>query len=109
MAAEGLPVEVCCRVLDVSVSGYHAWRMRPPSARSLRHVWLTEQIHTVHTASHGTYGSRRAHADLRLGRGILVGYHAVEILMRRAGIRGLPGSRRPRPKHQTPTAADLVD
>jgi len=28
--------------------------------------------------------------------------------MRRAAIKGLPGSRRPRPKHQTPTAGDLV-
>jgi hypothetical protein len=49
------------------------------------------------------------HAELRLGRGILAGHHAVEMLMRRAGIRGLPRSRRPRPKHQTPTAADLVN
>jgi transposase InsO family protein len=109
MAAEGLPVEICCRVLDVSVSGYYAWRSRPPSPRSLRHVWLTDQIRHAHTASRGTYGSRRVHAELRLGRGIVVGHNAVEMLMRRAGIRGLPGSRRPRPKHQTPTAADLVN
>ncbi|MEV0734239.1 IS3 family transposase [Polymorphospora sp. NPDC050346] len=109
MAAEGLPVEVCCRVLQVSACGYYAWRDRPPSPRALRHVWLTEQIHAVHLASRGTYGSRRVHAELRLGRGLVVGYHAVEMLMRRAGIRGLPGSRRPRPKHQTPTASDLVN
>jgi len=62
MAAQGLPVEVCCRVLDVSVSGYYAWRLRPPSARSLRHIWLTGQIQAVHVASRGTYGSRRVHA-----------------------------------------------
>ncbi|WP_246568473.1 hypothetical protein [Polymorphospora rubra] len=49
------------------------------------------------------------HAELRLGRGLVVGYHAVEMLMRRAGIRGLPGSRHPRPKHQTPTASDRVN
>jgi hypothetical protein len=37
------------------------------------------QIQAVHTASRSTYGSRRVHAGLRLGRGILVGYHAVEM------------------------------
>ena len=109
MAAEGLPVEVCCRVLDVSVSAFYAWRTRTPSARSLRHAWLTEQIRAVHAASRGTYGSRRVHADLRLGHGIVVGYHAVEMLMRRAGIKGLPSSRRPRPEHETPTVGDLVN
>jgi transposase InsO family protein len=31
-----------------------------------------------------------------------------KMLMRRAGIKGLPGSRKPRPTHQTPTASDLV-
>jgi hypothetical protein len=47
-------------------------------------------------------------AELSLGAGIIVGHGTVELLMRRAGIKGLPGSRRPRPKHQTPTWADLV-
>ncbi|WP_430459308.1 transposase [Rhodococcus qingshengii] len=27
----------------------------------------------VHTASHGTYGARRVHAELTLGHGIAVG------------------------------------
>jgi transposase InsO family protein len=30
------------------------------------------------------------------------------MLLRRAGIKGLPGNRRPRPRHQTPTSHDLV-
>jgi putative transposase len=74
----------------------------------VRHAWLTEQIQALHLASRGTYGSRRVHAELTLGLGITVGHGAVEMLMRRAGIKGLPGNRRPRPKHQTPTAGDLV-
>lgn len=109
MADRGLPVQLATRVLGVSESGYYEWRDRPPSARALRHAWLTEQIQAVHVISRGTYGARRIHAELTLGLGIPAGRAAVERLMRLAGIKGLPGNRRPRPRHQTPTAADLVD
>jgi putative transposase len=109
MAAEGLPVQVCCRVLEVSQAGYYAWRSRPPSARAIRHAWLTEVIRQVHATSRQTYGSRRVHAELTLGRGITVGFHAVELLMRRAGLQGITG----RPKFRRglrpeATAVDLV-
>jgi putative transposase len=109
LAAEGLSVSLCCRVLDVSESGYYAWLNRPPSARSLRHVWLTERIHAVHEASRGTYGALRVHAELRLGHGITVGHNAVEMLMRRAGLKGLPTHKYRRPLRETPTAGDLVN
>lgn len=45
----------------------------------------------MHVASNGTYGDRRVHAELTLGRGIGVDHGQVELLMRRAGIKGLPG------------------
>ena len=64
MAAEGLPVQLACRVLGVSESGYYAWRYRPPSARSMRHAWLTDVIAADPRASHGIYGARRVHAEL---------------------------------------------
>jgi transposase InsO family protein len=96
-------------VLDVSVSGYYAWLNRPLSARSLRHAWLTERIRAVHVASRGPYGAARVHAELRLGHGIIVGHNAIEMLMRRAGIKGLPTHKHRRPLHETPTASDLVN
>ena len=108
MTAEDLPTQAACRLLGVSESGYYAWRSRPPSQRSIRHAWLTDQIRGVHAASRSTYGVRRVHAELTLGLGLIVGHNQVELLMTRAGIKGLPGTRRPRPKHQTPTATDLV-
>jgi len=108
MAAEGLAVQAACRLLEVSESGYYHWRSRPPSQRQIRHVWLTDQIRAVHAVSRGTYGAMRVHAELTLGLGLTVGHGQVELLMARAGIKGLPGSRRPRLKHQTPTAGDLV-
>jgi putative transposase len=109
MAAEHIPVEVACRVLDVSTSGYYAWRARPPSQRSIRHAWLTDLIVEVHQRSRGTYGALRVHAELRLGRGILVGHNAVALLMRRAGLAGATG--RPKWRHAKldQVAADLVD
>jgi putative transposase len=108
MAGEALPVQAAARVLGVSESGYYEWRGRAPSARAVRHAWLTEQIQAVHELSRGIYGARPVHAELTLGVGIHAGRTCVENLMRQAGLRGLPGNRRPRQKHQTPTAADLV-
>ena len=109
MASEGSPVQVACRMLEVSESGSDAWRGRAPSARAIRHAWLTDMIRQVHAASRQTYGSRRVHAELTLGRGITVGHNAVELLMRRAGLQGVTG----RPKFRrglrpAATASDLV-
>ena len=109
IASEALPVQVATRELRVSKSGCYEWRGRVPSARAVRHAWLTEQIQAVHLASRGVCGSRRIHAELTLARASRVSQGAVQMLMRRAGIKGLRGSLRPWPKHQTPTASDLVN
>ncbi|WP_089298551.1 IS3 family transposase [Actinoplanes regularis] len=67
------------------------------------------RIRAVHAASRGTYGALRVHAELQLGHGIVVGHNAVEMLMRRAGLKGLPTHKYRRPLHETPTASDLVN
>ncbi len=66
MAAEKLPVQVACRVLGVSESGYYEHRKRAPSERAVRHAMLTELISQIHLESHGIYGGRRVHAELPL-------------------------------------------
>jgi putative transposase len=91
MAAENLPVQVACRVLAVSESGYYARLTRAPSERAVRHAWLTDLITQVHTDSRGIYGGRRVHAELTLGRGVTVGHGQVELLMQRAGLQGVTG------------------
>jgi hypothetical protein len=93
MAAERLPVQLVCRVLDISESGYYDRKTRAPSQRAIRHAWLTDLIRQIHLDSRRTYGSRRVHAELRLGHGVEVGHGAVEMLMRRAGIVGAAGRR----------------
>ena len=110
MVAEGLPAQLACRVLEVSESGFYAWRIRAPSLRALRHAWLTEMISRIHVDFRGVYGYRRVHAELTLGHGITVGTEAVWLLMRKAGLQGISGRPRYRriPNHQ-PTAVDLAE
>jgi putative transposase len=98
-------------VLGVSESGYYARRKRAPSAQAIRRAWLTDLIREVHLASRGTYGARRVHAELVLGREVTVGHQAVELLMRRAGIqasRVVPATALRRAPHCA-TAEDLVN
>ena len=68
MPAQGCSVLLACRVLAVSESGFYAQRGRPPSARAIRHALLTDVIGRVHLDSRGSYGARRVHAELTLGR-----------------------------------------
>jgi putative transposase len=109
MAGEGLPVQLAARVLGVSESGYYAARSRPPSQRSVRHALLTDAIRQVHARSRGIYGARRVHAELTLGQGLTVGHTAVELLMQRAGIKGVAGRPRWRRGQIDTLAHDLVD
>jgi putative transposase len=109
MAGEGCSVMLACRLLSVSESGFYAQRGRPPSARAIRHAWLTELIGRVHSDSRGTYGARRVHAELVLGHDLAVGRGAVEMLMRRAGLAGVVGRPRFRRIPGVATASDLVE
>ncbi len=103
-------VATMCRVLDVSPSGYYAWRKRPLSARARADVELSAHIDAIHRASRGTYGAPRVHAELA-ALGIHVGRKRVARLMRTLGLHGVSRRRRPRttlrdPVH--PPAPDLV-
>jgi len=60
-----------CRVLQVSASGYYAWRDRAPSARAVADAVLTERIRQVHADSHHTYGMPRVCAEL-IDQGVTV-------------------------------------
>jgi len=109
LTGQGFDVQRACLVLGVSPSGYYGWKARPPSARTLRHAVLAGEIVQVHKDSGGTYGSRRVVAELRYGRGVLVGRGQVELLMHRLGIQGLPKRRLPRgAKLGKPSTLDLV-
>src|SRR5664279_6099539 len=47
------PVDFMCTELEVSRSGYYAWRTRPVSHRDLTDIDLTARIRRIHAAGHG--------------------------------------------------------
>lgn len=103
-------IVILCRVLEVSRSGYYAWRDRPASQQSLSNARLATEITAVHRASRLTYGSPRVYRELR-ATGHTAGRHRVARLMRRAGLH----ARRKRrfrattdSKHNLPIAPNLL-
>jgi putative transposase len=105
-------VQVMCEMLNVSRSGYYAWRERPASARESRRVELTTKIRSAHELSRGTYGSPRVTVELKES-GIKVSENTVAKYMRQAGVRVTPRRRFvPRttdPDHPHPLAPNLLD
>ena len=103
-------IALMCRALQISESGYHAWRTRPPSERARQDGDLTDQIRVIYDISKGTYGAPRVHFELG-AQGIHVGRKRVARLMRSAALVGV--SRRKwcttTTADGTPPAPDLVD
>ena len=87
------PIACMCRVLEVSTSGYYAWRRRPSSRWAQENAILSGRIAEIHEQSQGIYGSRRVHAELR-AQGVVVSWQRVARLMRASGLQGVTRRRR---------------
>ena len=83
------PVRMMCRLLEVSRSGYYAWRVRPESQRAKTDRELLTRIRQIHADSDGVYGAVKIAAELN-EQGCPCGRHKVARLMRRAGLKGCP-------------------
>lgn len=88
-------IKVMCRVLQVSASGYYAWRKRAPNQREQDNAGWVAAIRQAHEASRQTYGYRRVHATLK-AQGRVVNRKRVARLMRVHGLAGYQ-RRRKRP------------
>ena len=101
-----------CEVLDVSRSGFYAWRSRPVSQRSQRHRELVDEIRKIHAnRDMKSYGSPRVHREL-VARGKICSENTVAKLM---SIHGL-AARTPRKYkvttnsvHSYPLAENLLN
>ena len=89
--ASAWPVNVMCRMLGVSRSGYYDWRGRAPSARVTANLALLGDVRRLQARHQGRYGSPRMHAALRAeGHGCSRG--RVERLMRRTASARSPAA-----------------
>lgn len=82
-----------CEVLEVSASGYYAWRARPVSAREVANRELLKEIRAEFVSSRRTYGSPRVHAALQR-KGFKAGLHRVARLMHQHSLVAKPRRRR---------------
>ena len=80
------PIKIQCSVLEVSRSGFYAWRGREPSATQMRRESLTETIREIHIESRRTFGGPRVYREL-LKQGHAVNQKTVEKYMRDADSR----------------------
>ena len=75
-----------CRVMGVTESGYHSWRIRPQT-RAENDAQLLARIETVHDESKGVYGVPRVYSVLQDAQ-VRCSRHRVARLMHSVGRRG---------------------
>ncbi len=106
------PVAVQCEVLDVSRSGFFAWRRRPTSGQSQRRESLRSEIEAIHRESRkDVYGSPRIHQELT-ARGRRCNVKTVARIMKERGIRAKTARKfkvTTDSKHNRPVAPNVLD
>jgi putative transposase len=110
-AKEDFPVQRLCQVLEVSPSGYFAWRSRPASLRQREDLVLLAHIRSAFTLSNGTYGSPRMTRELQ-DEGLKVGRRRTARLMRENGLKARQKRRFKRTtdsQHGFPIAPNLLE
>lgn len=76
-----------CRTLDVSRSGYYAWKSRPVSKRTQEDNRLKVLVRSAHVRGRSTYGVEKLQDELRDVYGINVGIHRIKRLRRELGLK----------------------
>lgn len=98
-------------MMELTTSGYYAWRDRAPSKRAVEDAALTEKIRIIHADNDGIYGSPKVREALQAQQE----RHSrkrIARLMRQANLRGVPCKRRCRTTdsaHTLPVADNLLN
>lgn len=78
-------VKRMCHALEVSTSGYHDWKIRPPSRREVSDLEFVKLIKQILIESGGTYGSPRITKEL-IAMGYCITEKRVARIMKEHGI-----------------------
>jgi putative transposase len=105
------PVRELCAVLEVTRSGYYAWRNRQQTARQIANRLLVSEIQRVYHLKKGNYGSPRVTEQLRR-EGRKCNHKRVERLMREQGLKARTSRKRrvctTDSNHDQPIAPNLL-
>ena len=105
------PLRDLCAALEVSRSGYYAWRNRSETARGVANRLLSAEIQRVYHLKKGNYGSPRVTEHLRQ-EGHKCNRKRVERLMRQAGLKARTSRKRrvctTNSDHDQPIAPNLL-
>lgn len=85
LKSKGHGLKRCCRLLEVSRSGFYSWLKRKPSKTKQEDQRLAEKVLSIFKESKARYGSPRIQKTLER-EGIIVGKNRVSRLMREANL-----------------------
>ena len=105
------PVSRICVLLDISRSGYYAWKNRKPNQREHINQVLLDHIHRIYKKYRKAYGSPRVYAQLKK-EGYSCNQKKVARLMRQEGLRSQRKYRRvvtTNSNHCFPVAPNLLN
>lgn len=109
---QGFPVSPMCRALDVSKSGYYAWKNRKPSSRRLEDERLKVAIRAAHERGRGTYGPQKIQEELVEVENMKAGINRIKRLRQALKIRCKQVRKfkaTTDSKHNLPVAPNLLD
>jgi putative transposase len=105
------PIALMCRVFDVSESGFHARKARPPCDRERENARLEIEILAAHRRTRETYSAMRLHRDL-VDHGIQCTLYRVRTLRKKLGLcckQKLKFKVTTNSKHNLPVAPNIIE
>ncbi|MDO6634448.1 IS3 family transposase, partial [Bacillus thuringiensis] len=91
------PIQLLCKIAEVSRSGYYKWlkRQSNPSPKEIEDEKIKNKIVECYNQVKGIYGYRRITVWLKMKHGIVVNHKRVQRLMNRMKLKAIIRKKRP--------------